>query len=92
MTLVLALLLLLPLGWHGPRLGQARIGGRRGLAAGGVGALILGFAICWALAQAMGALRGTDPRLEFEAALNAWKLLILFVPAVCLHLARKARG
>ncbi len=92
MTLVLAVVPILPLGRHGPRLGQARSGGRGGLIAGGPRAPVDGVAICRTLAQAVAALRGAAPRLEFEAAPNPCKLPIPPVFAVRLHRLRKARG
>lgn len=91
MTLVLGLIAVIPLGWYLPRMGHARLGGLVGAAIGVAAALILGFAAIFVLAQAVAALRGSEAKLEFEAGLNAWKLLILLAPASALNVRRQAR-
>lgn len=91
MMVVLGLILAIPLGWYGPRLGAQRLGGDVGAAIGAAGALILGFAAIYALAFVMAAATGGDPKLEFEAGVNAWKLLIILAPASAIHVRRQQR-
>ncbi|WP_339948521.1 hypothetical protein [uncultured Albimonas sp.] len=89
MTPAIAVVLMLVVGWVLPLGGRKLLGGRRGVWIGGVLALIATVGVAWVVGEGVAALREGDPRAEFDKAFNAWKLMILYIPAVCLHLARQ---
>ena len=92
MTPAIAVALMLVVGWVLPLLGRRLLGGRRGAWIGGALALAATVGVAWVVGEGVAALRDGDPRAEFDKAFNAWKLMILYIPAVCLHLGRASGG
>ena len=90
MTILVCLALLIPVGVLIPRLVIARMPTGVGAALAVALALGVGAGVVYAAAPVLGAIRGTDPKLEFEAGFNAWKLLIFLAPAAAIRFRRKA--
>ena len=90
MTILACLVLLVPLGVLIPRLVVRRLPNGAGVALAVLITLAAGAGVVYAAAPLLGALKGTDPKLEFETGFNAWKLLIFLAPAAAIHFRRKA--
>ncbi len=92
MTPAIAVALMLVVGWFLPLWGRGLLGGRKGVWIGGALAFVATVGVAWVVGEGVAALRDGDPRAEFDKAFNAWKLMILYIPAVCLHLGRGLPG
>ena len=89
MTLVLYIALCAALGVGLPRLLVPRLPGSWRVLWSSAVTLAAGFGLVWAAAQGVALLDAGDFKLEFERAVNAWKLLIFLAPAAGLHFNRQ---
>ena len=92
MTPAIAIVLMLVVGWYLPVLGRRFLGGRKGVWIGGALALAATIGVAWIVGTGVAAIMGDSAREEFDKGFNAWKLMILYIPAVCLHLSRKDKA
>lgn len=92
MTLVLYIALCAGLGVGLPWLMIPRLPGKWRVLWSSLLTLAAGFGLVWLAAQAVALLGLGDFKLEFERAVNAWKLLIFLAPAAGLHFRRKAEA
>ena len=89
MLLTLFILGVILIGWFTPAAIVARMPTGAGFAIGCAAALLLGAAFIWLGAQAADALGVEERRSAFDRGFNAWKILLLMVPAVALHTNRQ---
>ena len=90
MILFLAIPAMIAIGWVVPRWVVRRLGSRWAVLWGSLAALGLGAGLIFAAAH-LGAAAGLveDAQAETEAALNAWKIMLLLAPAAALDARRR---
>lgn len=92
MTLFAAIPVMIVIGWAVPRAVVRRMRSRWSVLWGAVAALALGAGLIFAAAEAVEALGLGEARAEREAALNAWKIMLLLAPAAALDARRRQSG
>jgi len=92
MILFLSIPVMIVIGWVVPRAVVRRMRSRWSVLWGSLLALGLGAGFIFAGAEVAEAFGLGDARTEREAALNAWKIMLLLAPAAALDARRRIAG